>query len=632
MSSSGVGMKLLSVIPKEPEKSAFELGQSPYNRRSQVGSYCTNTDQLAKPAVVDSRKFSFKPKNRFFMFFGYILVGISSSLFPCTNILVTKGASVDGSLFLSHSDDGSLTDQRIIYVPAQDHKTKSKRPVHYDTVAFGISSIRYVGTDRGPGYEDPTLPPSQIIGSIDQVPHTYAYFDGNYGIANEHQLLIGEATDNAKFEPEPKGGERIFYSPELSRVALERCTKAREAIQLMGDLIDSYGFYGPGETLLVGDPEEGWVMEICAGTSDVSKGLWVAKKIPDGEVFVAANEFRIREIDPNDSDTMFSKNLFDELQKSGWWNPKDGKLDWLKAVSNGEYNHPYYSLRRVWRVMQRLKPSKHFSSWVKDGFTKEYPFSIKPDRKLSLSDIMALHRDHYEGTPFDMTQGLAAGPFGCPYRYGGPYDGKSENVTQDRKMWGAWERAISVYNIGFIYINQARSFLPDPIGGICWIGPDKPFLTCFAPFYVGINKLLTAYQLGNPLQFDRNSAWWTFNFVSNLAALKFSYMKEDILSKQKEIENQEISTIPSIDAKALSIYHQDPAAASEFLTNYCTTNGADVVQQWSDLSKMLIVKYNDGYVNIPDLAKEVGYPTEWLKKVGYDRGPIKYEKPKCEER
>ena len=271
-------------------------------------------------------------------------------------------------------------------------------------------------------------------------------------------------------------------------------------------------------------------------------------------------------------------------------------------------------------------PSRHFSPWVADGFSKEYPISFKPDQKLTVSDVMALHRDHYEGTPFDLTQGLAAGPFGCPYRFNGPYDGSSENVLNDKKMWGAWERPISVYNVGYIYVNQARGFLPDPIGGICWYGPDKPYLTCFVPFYVGVASLPAAYQTCDILKFDPNSAWWTFNFVSNLAALKFSYMKQDIIDVQQKFEKQALQDTASIDETALSLFKNDPSEAVLFLTQFCTTNGENVLHAWRELSDLLIVKYADGYVNIPKLSDSVGYPKTWLKSVQYQKGPISYKK------
>jgi dipeptidase len=551
------------------------------------------------------------------------------STYACTTILVTKGASTDGSVFVSHSDDNELGDQRIIYVPAADHKSGSKRPVYYDAVSLEFALNRYVGTSRGPGYDTPGLPKSEPIGYIDQVLHTYAYFDANYGIMNEHQLMIGECTNGAKIELKQEKGKRIFYSSELSRVALERCKTAREAIKLMGELIDKYGYYGTGETLLVGDKEEGWVFEMACGTLDEKGGLWVAKKVPDGEVFVAANEFRIREIDLNDPNMMCSKNLFDVAKKRGWWKPSDGKLDWLKTVSDGEYNHPYYSLRRVWSVMRRLQPSANFSPWVRDGFTKDYPFSIKPDRKLGVRDVMALHRDHYEGTEFDMTKGLAAGPFGCPYRYVGKYDGAQNNVGKNTNMWGAWERPLSVFYVGYIYVNQARSQLPDAIGGVTWLGLDKPYLTCFVPFYPGgVMGLPKSYQAGTTQKFDRNIAWWAFNFVANIASMKFSYMKVDILKKQKEIEEKELIDQKLVEKKALDLYKKDPKLAKEYLTNYYTENANNILNQWWDLGYYLITKYNDGYINFPTVGQEVGYPQEWLKKVGYDKGPISYAKPK----
>ncbi|MFH1868155.1 MAG: C69 family dipeptidase [Candidatus Omnitrophota bacterium] len=548
----------------------------------------------------------------------------------CTTTLVTKGASADGSVMVSHSDDDELGDQRIIYVPAADHKPGSKRPVYYDEVAFETTRNRYIGTSRGPGYDTPG-PKNIPIGYIDQVPHTYAYFDGNYGIMNEHQLMFGECTNGAKIELKPETGKRIFYSAELSRVALERCKTARGAVELMGELIDKYGYYGTGETLLVGDTKEGWVFEMACGTLDEKGGLWVARKIPDGEVFVAANEFRIREVDQDDPDMLYSANLFDVAEKRGWWKPEDGKLDWLKAVSNGEYNHPYYSLRRVWSVLRRVKPSADLSPWVEDSYTKAYPFSVKPDKKLTVQDVMALHRDHYEGTEFDMTQGLAAGPFRSPYRWIGKYDGAQNNVGDpDTAMRGAWERPLSVFYCGYMFVNQARGWLPNEIGGVCWLGLDKPYLTCFVPFYSGVADLPSAYQTGSTGEFNRNTAWWAFNFVANWAHLKFDYMKKDIIAKQSEIENREFMKQAEVDAKARSLYEKDPKSAKKYLTKYCLDNANAVVKEWWDLADMLIVKYNDGYINIPDIAQEVGYPEEWLKKAGYSKGPISYKKNEVE--
>jgi len=557
----------------------------------------------------------------------FMLLLMAEIALPCTTILVTKGASKDGSVFVSHSDDDELGDQRIIYVPAMDHPEGSMRPVYYDPCCFGGGNIRYVGMSRGPGYFDPNLPATRPIGFIPQVSHTYAYFDANYGVMNEHQLMIGECTDGAKIELQPDSGRRIFYSAELSRVALERCKKAREAVELIGHLIDTYGYYGTGETLLIGDPEEGWVIEMCCGTMDSLGGLWVAKKVPDGQIFAAANEFRIRDVDPDDPDMIFSANLHETAQKRGWWDPSQGKLDWLKTVSYGEYNHPYYSLRRVWRIYDRVKPSAKFSPWVEDGYTREYPFSIVPDQKLDVKDVMSLHRDHYEGTEFDMTQGLAAGPFGCPYRWTGKYDGNQNDVNASgQEMTGAWERPISVFYAGYVYVNQGRSWLPDAIGGICWFGPDKPYLTCFTPFYTGMNDLPLSYQSGNTEKFSTDAAWWAFNFVANWASVKFSYMKEDILKLQNEIEEKEFILVQETDKKAQEAYSASPELAKSILTETCISNADNVVKQWWELGWYLVQKYDDGYVNDPEIAEEVGYPEWWRKEVGYQNGPVSYQK------
>ena len=542
------------------------------------------------------------------------------SLVSCTSLLITKGASLDGSVIVTHSDDNMLSDHRIIYVPSRDYDAGAKRPVFFDDASSGTVLIRYVGTSRGPHYEDTGSPATPPLGSIDQAPHTYAYFDGSYGIINEHQLMIGETSCPAKIEPKPQAGARIFYSAELSRVALERCTTAREAIQLMGSLIDRYGYYGIGEALLVGDKEEGWVMEMCGGTVDGTKGLWVAKKVPDGEVFVSANQFRIREVNPKDPDMLYSQNLFDEAQKQGWWTPNEGALDWAKTVGGAEMYHPYHSLRRIWRVFSLISPSAPLSPWADGAYTKQYPFSIKPDRKISVAEAMHIHRDHYEGTEFDLTRGVAAGPFGCPERYPGPYDKHNPS--------GAWESPISSHDCGYAYVNQARSQLPDPIGGICWIGLDRPATTCFVPFYVGVLDLPKSYQVGHSLAFDEKSAWWAFNTVGTVSLIKFSYMKEDVWAKQHSLESAEISATPTIDEEALALYRQSPRRGREFLTQTCSESAQRAINTWTQLTKDLLVKYNQGFINkSPNFGEEAGYPQEWLSRTEYSKGPISYKKP-----
>ncbi len=252
-----------------------------------------------------------------------------------STMIVTKGASADRSVFVAHSDDSEMFDNRLIYVPPADHKPGDMRPVYFDSCSIGplpdYNSFlyrRYTGTHRGPGYVAPDAPQSVPIGYTPQVAHTYGYFDASYGVMNEHQLMFGECTNGSKTDGTKTSPARLFYSAELAQVALERCKTAKEAVKLIGHLIDIYGFYGTGETLPGGDPNEAWVIEMVPGPDNI-KGLWVTKKVPDGEVFIAANELRIRDVDPDDPDMMYSKNLFPTAKAKGWWNPKaESPMQW----------------------------------------------------------------------------------------------------------------------------------------------------------------------------------------------------------------------------------------------------------------------------------------------------------------
>lgn len=549
----------------------------------------------------------------------------------CTTTIVGKDASTDGSVLVSHSEDG-LGDPRMVYVPAKDHEPGAMRAVYYTHSALGYKArygadapTRLIAKGRAPAYDqkgDPSVP----LGHIPQVEHTYAYFDGNYGLINEHQLSMGECTDKAKVHPEPEPGKRIFYSAELSRVALERCKTAREAIKLMGELIMEYGYYGTGETLLVADTEEAWVMEMCGYDMDGTDGVWVAKRVPDDHFFVAANQFRIREVKKS-KDMMFSKNIFDVAETKGWWNPDDGPLDWTKVYGDGEFHHPYYSLRRVWRAMSLAAPSSNLPAWVDGPFTTAYPFSIKPDNTMDVRDVFRIHRDTYEGTEFDLSKGLAAGPFGDVVRYEG---GAESTMGQEGgpAVHGAFERPLSIYRCIYAYVNQSRKDLPDPIGGVTWIGFDRPATSSLMPFHVGVTDLPASVQQGNALVFDRGSMWTAFNYVANYATIKYSYMIEDIEKRRGKLEAEAFGSQAAVEAEALALWENgDKAGARKLLTDKAESFAEEVLQAWWKLSEDLYIKYNDGYRNTKrKLAQPLFYPGWWLKRVGYENGPTSYEK------
>lgn len=564
----------------------------------------------------------------------------------CTTMIITKGASADGSMMVAHSDDDELTDQRMIFVPSR--LQEGSRNIY----PFGSPYPRIVTDRRGPGYNTKGYPESKIIYQLPyeeiwkilghKVARSYAYFDGNYGIMNEYNLMIGECTNYANYMPKANGVKtkgnplRILYSDELSRIALENCKTAREAIMLMGELIDKFGYYGYGETLLVADENEAWVFEMCAIPDETYHSAWVAKQVPDGEVFVAANEFRIRYLVKDDPDNfLYSPLLIPGLKKVGWWDEvKDGPVDWLKAVSPGEFNHPYYSLRRVWRVFDRINPGLALSPWVEDGYTFYYPFSIKPARKLSQEDLFMLYRDHYEGTEFDLTKGIAAGPYGDPHRFTGPYDRRLTNFSKNTCLAGAWERSISVFYQGYTYVCQVRPDQPEITKGLLWFGPDVSYTTCFIPTYSKVNQLAETFQIGEPQEFNINMAWWAFDFVNNWSRLNFQLITNaDIKPLQRELEANSVELVRKTD---VSVRGLDESTAREKITSVCMNNANKVVESWWKLAITLVGKYADGYVNLPrgnyatpgiNPRREVGYPSWWLNSTNYGEGPVKYQMP-----
>lgn len=506
----------------------------------------------------------------------------------CTSIIVSKGASADGSVMTTHSCDGNL-EFRIHLVPGKDHEPGTMRPV-------------YTGGGRGREREQ-----AKIVGDIPEIEQTFARFDASYPFINEKQVAIGETTIGGKREL--YNDEGLFDIMALERVALERASTAREAIKIMGDLATTYGYSDRGECLTVIDTKEAWMFEIF-GPGPIEKGaLWAARRIPDGHVGVSANRSRITTLDLKDEENfMASENVFSLAEEMDWWDPNSGE----KFVFNRAYGRPvsYYNIRREWRALSMLAPSLKLNPWDMD-----VPFSVKPDEKVSPQDLMRIHRDYYEGTEFDMTKGLAAGPFGTPTRWS----------TRTRPPEGTigWERSISIFRCSYCVVLQCRDWLPDWIGGLVWFAEDDPKTSCFVPFYSGITRLPKPYEVGGRDLFDRESAFWAFNFVSNWAELKYSHMIEDIKKKYTAFEDAFFLLQPVIEETAEKLYHKDPRLAQEYLTDYCCTKAQHVVNEWWQLGEVLIAKYSDGYINLPSTGRSVGYPKEWLDAVGYGKTKIK---------
>jgi len=308
----------------------------------------------------------------------------------------------------------------------------------------------------------------------------------------------------------------------------------------------------------------------------------------------------------------------------------------MRAISPGEYNHPYYSLRRIWRVFDRVNPDLGLSPWVEDTYTRAYPFSVEPSRKLTREEIFDLYRDHYEGTEFDMTRGVAAGPYGDPHRFVGPYDGLQNDVGDgDARKYGAWERAISVFYQGYTYVCERHPDQSEAAGAIMWFAPDVSYTSVFAPFWAGAGELPESYQTGNPRAYDANAAWWVFDFVANWARLNWRRMiAADIRPLQRELEDRAFAMVAEVEAELAET--ADAAAAQALAAERSGENARQVLNRWAGLGQTLIAKYSDGYINPPPEdrtdAIPVGYPADWLSRTNYADGPVTYAMPVGKQR
>lgn len=512
----------------------------------------------------------------------------------CTTIMVGKKASVDGSVMTTHTCDGQYN-AKIRIIQGKEFKKGDMAPVLKDICHDGI----------------PGKSISQI-GEIPQVKRTYTYYNVGYPFMNENQVIIGEDTFCGRGECENPEG--IMMVEQLQVFGLQRSKTARECIRVMGELAEKYGYADGGETLTVIDGKEAWFFDIIGAgplwTKDSGNpgAVWAAVRIPDDHVAMASNRSRIGKLNLKKSDYfMASANVVSFAEEMGWYNKKDGDFVFWKAYNPEPYGSAFYQRRREWRVMSILAPSLNLDPYLHPD-KEQYPMSFKPDHKVSPQDLMAINRDHYEGTEFDLTKGPVAGPFGNPNRYPTPKSVKPE----DRKDLD-WERAISMFRCSYSFVGQAREKMPSEIGGVLWFGEDAPHSTCYVPFYAGNLFAAKPFANGSREFYDKDSAWWAFNFVSNFADLKYSYMIKDINDVQEELEGQFFNMQNSIEKQALKLYKKDPMEARKFLTNYSNNAAMTVFARWNELKDELIYKYHDGYVD----GKKVGYPTKYLSDVKF---------------
>lgn len=521
----------------------------------------------------------------------------------CTNYIITKGASADGSVMITYSADSHVLYGELYFRPAMDYP---------DTAMLDI-------------YEWDTY---KYLGKIKQVKHTYSVV----GNMNEHQLAIGETTFGGKEELESQPGAIMDYG-SLIYIALQRAKTAREAIKIMGELVAEYGYASHGESFSISDPNEAWIMELV-GKGKYEKGaVWVAIRIPDGYVSGHANQARITTFPLNDpQNCIYSADVISFARKIKWYDGADKDFDFAKIYAPVSPSGARACDSRVWAMFRRITDGMDkYLEYIKGDVTKErLPLYVKPKQKLSVHDVMELMRDHFEGTFFDMNNDIGAGPFHCPYRWR-PMDFVMDSVTYVN------ERATSTQQTGFSFVTQSRSNLPNPIGGILWFGVDDTYSTVYAPMYCGIKKVPEAFAVGNGdmITFSWNSAFWVFNLVSNWAYTKYNVIIKEVRTKQAELEGKYIAYTPAVDAAAMELHKTNPELARDFLTDYSVNTGNALVKTWKEFAEYLIVRYKDGNemkakdgkfirneYGQPPFPAQPGYPKWWLKLIKDQHGNV----------
>ena len=503
----------------------------------------------------------------------------------CTVVIVAKEASTDGSVISTHTDDCGVCDWTFRRVQPADHEPGSKRKIYWFQ-QFGT-------TPPAQGRNWDVLEDNFNGLEIDQVPHTYGYIHGMFGYMNDNQVAIGESTIGCRRQLRNNTSAPKMDITMLTLLAMERATTAREAIQIMGDLAVKYG-YGhtdSGEMLAVSDPDEVWIFEIVpvgplwVPDSGMPGAVWCAQRVPDDHVSVCPNESRIGEINLKKKDYyMASENVTSLAEEMGLWDPKSKEpFSWKHAYSPTEASalSSNGSRGRLWRFFDLVAPSKGFTP---DTPNMDLPFSIKPDKKMSVADVFDILRDRFEGTPFDPARGLQGGPFSNPnyLPYGFQVDGKRYNTS----------RPIGMNRSEYTVVTQVRDWLPNPIGGIVWIGLGALDTDCFMPFYNGVHDVPESFKFGDHWEFDRRSARWAFDYVDFHTQVMYSYARQDVQKAQDLYETSMVAEIPVIDNRAKALFEESPEKARAYLDLFCRNNASAVLDAWWKLGDDLLVKYN----------------------------------------
>lgn len=523
----------------------------------------------------------------------------------CTNFLISKGATVDGSTMITYAADSHTLYGELYFQPAADHPEGAMRKIYeWDTGIF--------------------------LGEIPQPAHTYSVI----GNMNEYQLAIAETTFGGRSELSSQDGAIMDYG-SLIYVTLQRAKTAREAIEVMTSLVEEFGYYSSGESFSIADPEEVWILEMIGKGQGEKGAVWVAMRIPDGFISGHANQARITTFPLNDSkNCLYSKDVISFAREKGWYNGTNKDFSFSDVYAPVDFGAARFCDARVWAGFNKVaggmeQYTEYAKGIVKTGGENNFPSNrlplwIKPDKQLDVQDVMAMMRDHFEGTELDMTQDIGAGPYALPYRWRG-LTWEVDSVEYCN------ERAISTQQTGFSFVAQSRSWLPDPIGGILWFGVDDAYSSCYVPMYCGITEIPECFEVGNGdlLTYSETSAFWTFSQVANYAYLRYSDMIVDIKLVQRELEDKFVAFVPVVDKAAETMFNTvNEQQARKFITEFSVNEAENMTRRWKELYHYLIVKYTDGNIKreingefartetgMPASPIFAGYPDWWYKAI-----------------
>ena len=543
---------------------------------------------------------------RYFIFSIFLLIGVK--VFSCTNFIVGKKASADGSVFCTYNADDYGMFIGLAHYPAGKHtKGEMRDIIDWDTHKYH--------------------------GKIPEAPETYNVI----GNMNEYQVTIAETTYGGREDMvDPTG--LIDYG-SLIYIALQRSKNAREAIKVMTTLAQTYGFCSEGETFTICDPNEAWIMEMQGKGPGSKSVVWVAQRIPDNAICAHANQRRIGKFNMNDKyNVMYAKDVIKFARAKGWFTGNDKDFSWKQVYATPNFEGRRFCDARVWAFFNRFKKGfERYLPWAlgKDKDAEDMPLWVIPDKKLSIQDVQQAMRDHYEGTPLALdSTSIGGGVWQMPYR-----PTPLIFSCNGKKYFN--ERPVSTQQTAFSFVSQMRDWLPRQIGGILWFGNDDGNMVAYTPIYCGNTVQPECYNTpgADAVTFSMNNAYWVCNWVSNMVYPRYSLMFPSLKQVRDSLEQNYFANQKEIESKALELYSSDRAEALKFLNNYSNEKAQQMLSRWKELAFYLIVKYNDMIVK-PDVngqfqrtpeglganVSRPGFPESFRKRLVEETGS-KYEYP-----